>query len=46
MKALELYNRSGIEPQPGGDRLGRLASVQAYRDKDFRRAEEISRQRP
>ena len=38
---LELYNRSGIEPQTGSDRLEHLASVQAFKRKDFKRAEEI-----
>jgi len=42
-EALELYNRSSLESQPGGDRVGRLASVQAFKNKDFRRAEEITR---
>ncbi len=41
-EALELYNRSSVEPQPGGDRVGRLAALQAYRNRDFRRAEELA----
>ena len=34
-----------IEPQPGVDRVGRQASVQAFKNKDFRRAEEIAQGR-
>jgi cellulose synthase operon protein C len=42
-EGLELYNRSGVEPQSIDDRVERLASVQAFKRKDFRRAEEITR---
>jgi cellulose synthase operon protein C len=42
-EALDLYTRSSIEPRPGVDRVQRQASVQAFKNKDFRRAEEIAR---
>jgi tetratricopeptide (TPR) repeat protein len=42
-EALDLYNRSSIEPRPGVDRVQRQASEQALKNKDFRRAEEIAR---
>jgi cellulose synthase operon protein C len=42
-EALDLYNRSSIESQPGDDRVERMASEQALKNKDFRRAEEITR---
>ena len=42
-EALELYNSSSVESQPGDDRLERLAALQAFKNKDFRRAEEITR---
>jgi len=42
-EALELYNRSAVEPQSSSDRVEHMTSVQAFKRKDFRRAEDIMR---